>query len=63
MTIKVKNRSEQHSVALFGGRLKENKPLAGDPLYSNLIYWAHVEAPEEATFPMHPHEGIEILTF
>ncbi|PWJ45015.1 pirin family protein [Sediminitomix flava] len=63
MELKIKSKQAQHAVELFGGRLKENKPLAGDPLYSNLIYWAHVEAPEEGTFPMHPHEGIEILTF
>ena len=63
MNLKIKNKETQHSVAIFGGRLRENKPLAGEPLYSNLIYWAHVEAPEEGTFPMHPHEGIEILTF
>lgn len=63
MTLIIKTKEAQHSVALFGGRLRENKPLAGEPLYSNLIYWAHVEAPEEGTFPMHPHEGIEILTF
>ena len=63
MNISVKEKSHQHNVSLFGGRLKENKPLSGEPLYSNLIYWAHVEAPEEGTFPMHPHEGIEILTF
>lgn len=63
MKLNIKNKEAQHSVALFGGRLRENKPLAGEPLYSNLIYWAHVEAPEEGIFPMHPHEGIEILTF
>ena len=63
MKLNIKPREAQHSVALFGGRLHENKPLAGEPLYSNLIYWAHVEAPQEGTFPMHPHEGIEILTF
>jgi len=63
MKLNIKPRESQHSVEIFGGRLHENKPLAGEPLYSNLIYWAHVEAPEEGTFPMHPHEGIEILTF
>ncbi len=61
--LKIKNRENQHSVSIFGGRLHENKPLDGEPLYSNLIYWAHVEAPHEGEFPMHPHEGIEILTF
>ncbi|BDD07010.1 pirin family protein [Aureibacter tunicatorum] len=63
MGIITKNRKAQHSVALFNGKLKENKPLSGSPLYSNLIYWANVEANEEGAFPMHPHEGIEILTF
>ncbi len=63
MKLHIKTKEEQHSVSLFGGSLHENKPLSGEPLYSNLIYWANVEANEEGTFPMHPHEGIEILTF
>lgn len=63
MKLHIKTKEQQHNVAIFGGRLLENKPLAGDPQYSNLIYWANVEAIEEVTFPMHPHEGIEILTF
>ena len=63
MKLHIKSKQEQHGVSLFGGRLLENKPLAGEPYYSNLIYWANVEAAEEGTFPMHPHEGIEILTF
>ncbi len=61
--IKIKDRKDQHSVSLFNGLLHENKPLSGEPLYSNLIYWAHVEAPGDGEFPMHPHKGIEILTF
>jgi len=40
----------------------ENKPISGH-VYSNLLYWAHVEAPEDGEFGMHPHENIEILTF
>lgn len=63
MELHIKTKQQQHIVSIFEGRLIENKPLAGDPLYSNLIYWANVEAVEEGTFPMHPHEGIEILTF
>lgn len=63
MKLHIKSKQEQQSVSLFGGSLHENKPLSGEPLYSNLIYWANVEAIEEGAFPMHPHEGIEILTF
>jgi len=63
MKLQIKTKQQQHGVSLFGGKLNENKPLSGEPLYSNLIYWANVEAVEEGTFPMHPHEGIEILTF
>ncbi|PCJ91303.1 MAG: hypothetical protein COA50_16600 [Flavobacteriaceae bacterium] len=63
MKLRIKTKEQQHGVSLFGGSLNENKPLSGEPLYSNLIYWANVQANEEGTFPMHPHEGIEILTF
>lgn len=63
MKLNIKSKQEQHSVSLFGGKLHENKPLSGEPLYSNLMYWANVEGIEEGAFPMHPHEGIEILTF
>ncbi|WP_190810035.1 pirin family protein [Flagellimonas sp. S3867] len=63
MKLHIKSKKEQQSVSLFGGSLHENKPLSGEPLYSNLLYWANVEAIEEGAFPMHPHQGIEILTF
>ncbi|WP_299439833.1 pirin family protein [uncultured Aquimarina sp.] len=63
MELHIKSKLEQKGISLFGGRLQENKPLSGEPLYSNLIYWANVDAIEEGAFPMHPHEGIEILTF
>jgi len=62
MNIEIKTREQQHNADLFGGRLHENKPISGE-VYSNLLYWAHVEAPSEGEFGMHPHENIEILTF
>lgn len=62
MNIDIKTREEQFNSDLFGGKLHENKPISGQ-VYSNLLYWAHVEAIEEGEFPMHPHENIEILTF
>lgn len=63
MKIKIKHKKVQKKVALFGGRLHENKPLAGEPVYSNLVYWAQIEASRDGTFPLHPHKGVEILTF
>lgn len=62
MQLKVKTREEQPSSSLFGGRIHENRPIQ-EERYSNLIYWAHVEAIDDGEFGMHPHEGIEILTF
>jgi len=62
MNIEIKTREQQHNADLFGGRLHENKPISGQA-YSNLLYWAHVEAPDDGEFGMHPHENIEILTF
>jgi len=63
MKLHIKSKREQKAASHFGGSLQENKPLSGEALYSNLLYWANVEAIEEGAFPMHPHEGIEILTF
>ena len=53
---------------LFGGAFVENKPIpfsdrGKTTAYSNLFYWAHLEAEETAEFPLHPHEGFEIMTF
>ncbi len=62
MNIEIKTREQQHNVDLFGGRLHENKPIS-ENVYSNLLYWAHVEAPEDGEFGLHPHKGIEVLTF
>ncbi len=62
MNVEITTREQQHNADLFGGRLHENKPISGK-VYSNLLYWAHVEAPDIGEFGMHPHENIEILTF
>jgi len=62
MNIEIKTREQQHNVDLFGGRLHENKPISNN-VYSNILYWAHVEALEDGEFGLHPHENIEILTF
>ncbi len=52
---------------LFGGAFVENKPIpfpGGDKKpYSNLFYWAHLEASSTSEFPLHPHKGFEIMTF
>ncbi|MEA3370375.1 MAG: pirin family protein [Campylobacterota bacterium] len=61
-------KQEQQIMPLFGGAFVENKPIpfperGKTQAYSNLFYWAHLEAGETAEFPLHPHEGFEIMTF
>ncbi|PHS56258.1 MAG: hypothetical protein COB17_09615 [Sulfurimonas sp.] len=61
-------KEEQELMPLFDGAFIENKPIAfpnreGTTAYSNLFYWAHLEAYETSEFPLHPHEGFEIMTF
>jgi redox-sensitive bicupin YhaK (pirin superfamily) len=63
MELQIISKQEQHHSELFGGKFHENKPLEVNGLYSNLMYWAHLEAPQDGAFPLHPHEGIEILAF
>lgn len=61
-------KEEQELMPLFNGAFIENKPIpfpnhGKTTAYSNLFYWAHLEAKETAEFPLHPHEGFEIMTF
>jgi len=61
-------KEEQELIPLFNGAFIENKPIPfpnakGTTAYSNLFYWAHLEALETSEFPLHPHEGFEIMTF
>ena len=61
-------KEQQQIEQLFNGAFTENKPIAfpnrnGTSAYSNLFYWAHLVAHETAEFPLHPHEGFEIMTF
>lgn len=64
--LKTKEQQQIHSI--FGGKFIENKPIPFPEYYkknaySNIFYWAHLEALETAAFPLHPHEGFEIMTF
>ena len=66
--VKHLKKDEQQIEPLFGGAFTENKPIGfpnhdGTTAYSSLFYWAHVVAHETAEFPLHPHEGFEIMTF
>jgi quercetin 2,3-dioxygenase len=66
--IKHISKQEQQSRFIFNEKFLENKPIPFPDFkkrynYSNLFYWAHLEAFETATFPLHPHEGFEIMTF
>jgi len=61
-------KSQQQLMPLFNGAFLENKPIpfpdrGETTAYSNLFYWAHLEAFETSEFPLHPHEGFEIITF
>lgn len=61
-------KEQQELMPLFNGAFLENKPIPfpnrlGTKAYSSLFYWAHLEAFESAEFPLHPHEGFEIMTF
>ncbi len=61
-------KEQQQIMPLFNGAFIENKPIpfpdrSGSKAYSNLFYWAHLEANQTAEFPLHPHEGFEIMAF
>jgi len=61
-------KEQQQLVPLFNGAFIENKPIPFPDMgtttaYSNLFYWANLEAFETSEFPLHPHEGFEIMTF
>ena len=66
--VKHLRKEEQQIEPLFNGAFTENKPIGfpnfdGTTAYSNIFYWAHLVAHETAEFPLHPHEGFEIITF
>ena len=61
-------KERQQLMPLFYGKFVENKPIPfpdgnGSKAYSNLFYWAHLEAFETGEFPLHAHKGFEIMTF
>ena len=61
-------KEEQQIMPLFDGAFVENKPIPfpdkiGTKAYSNLFYWANLVANETSEFPLHPHQGFEIMTF
>ena len=61
-------KEDQQLQYLFNNKFVENKPIPFPSYgkkynYSNLFYWAHLEALDTGEFPLHPHEGFEIMTF
>jgi len=59
-------KEQQQLMPLFGGAFIENKPIpfpdrGRTSAYSNLFYWAHLEAKETAEFPLHPHGGVQVI--
>ena len=66
--IRLIRRNQQQEVPLFDGSFLENKPIPfpdinGTLAYSNLFYWANLEAKKTGEFPLHEHKGFEIMTF
>lgn len=61
-------KATQFNATMFGGNFLVNKPvMRGNNRhvqpYSNLFYWSHAIALDDCEFPLHPHEGFEIMTF
>ncbi len=66
--IQIQKKSEQFNTTIFNGKFVVNKPVANGfsntiAPYSNLFYWSHAIAIEDCEFPLHPHQGFEIMTF
>ena len=66
--IQIQKKSAQLNTTIFNGKFVVNKPVASGfsktiAPYSNLFYWSHAVALEDCEFPLHPHEGFEIMTF
>lgn len=67
-TMQILRKKDQMNGAIFNGNFIVNKPVvngygANVAPYSNLFYWSHSRAIEDCQFPLHPHEGFEIMTF
>lgn len=60
-------KSQQCNELVFADRFRGNKPVSSEQNnvrpYSNLFYWNHGFAIESIEFPLHPHQGFEIMTF
>lgn len=66
--IQIQKKSAQFNTTIFNRNFVVNKPVASGfsksvAPYSNLFYWSHAVALEDCEFPLHPHEGFEIMTF
>ncbi len=69
MGIKILKKSQQVKGQFNGGAILENKPI-GFPQergqlqpYSNVFYWAHAWSDSGSLLDIHPHKGLEIISF
>ena len=66
--LKLITKENQFHQTIFGGRFQTNKPVKYGAMphvapYSSIFYWSHGVALEDVEFPLHPHEGFEIMSF
>jgi len=65
--VQIIKKAEQYNEVIFGNRFFGNKPVYNGQgnvkPYSSLFYWNHGFAKETIEFPLHPHQGFEIMTF
>ncbi|WP_130734018.1 pirin family protein [Flavobacterium sp. J27] len=65
--IEIIKKSQQYNEIIFNNKFFGNKPVSTEQKnikpYSNLFYWNHGFAKESIEFPLHPHQGFEIMTF
>lgn len=61
-------KNDQYCGLMFAGHFFFNKPVYNGSTrsvapYSSIFYFSHAVTDADCEFPLHPHEGFEIMTF